>query len=117
MFVVQPAKDRDGDRAEREHGEFHRTPVNAVDNQSGGRNFDGAELEQNRADGERQENSRQHGEAAGERNWRTVNFAVARIVHEIRAQTPFAPERQREQRGCERAQKGGGKKVEGEGHN
>ena len=116
VLVVKPAENRDGDRAEREHGEFNRAAVNAVDNQSGGGNFDDAELEQNRAGGERQENSRQHGKAAGQRNGRAVNFAMAGIVHEIRAQAPFAPERQREQRRQKRAGKGGGKKVEGKSH-
>src|ERR1019366_505151 len=116
VLVVEPAENRDGDRAEREHGEFNRAAVNAVDNQAGGGNFDDAEFQENCADGERQENSRQHGKTAGERNRGVVNFAVAGIVHEVGAQAPFTPLRQREQRGHERAQKGGGKKIEGKGH-
>ena len=70
VLVVEPAENRDGNCTEREHGEFHRAAVNAVNDQSGGGNFDDAEFQQNRAGGERQENSRQHGEAAGERNRR-----------------------------------------------
>ena len=45
-----------------------------------------------------------------------MDFSLAGIVHEIHAQAPFAPERQREQRRQKRARKGGEKKVEGKIH-
>jgi len=114
--VIKPAEQRDGNRAEREDAKFDGSAIKAVGNQAGGGNFDDAELEQNRAGGGWQENSRQHREAAGERNGRVVNFSVAGIVHQICAQTPFAPQRQHEQRRQKRARKGGGKKIEGKGH-
>ena len=45
-----------------------------------------------------------------------VDFALAGIVHEVGAQAPFAPERQREQRRHKRARKGGEKKIEWKSH-
>ncbi len=64
VLVIEPAEQRDGNRAGREHGKLQRAAVNAVDNQAGGRKFHEAELEQDCAGTERQQNSRQHGKAA-----------------------------------------------------
>ena len=75
-----------------------------------------AGFQQNRPGGERQQNAGEHGEAAGERNGLVVDFALAGIVHEFDAQTPFAPERQREERRQKRARERGEKIIEGEGH-
>ena len=93
VFVVQPAENRDGHGAQREHGKFNRAPVHAMNNCGRGRNLYDSQLEQNRPGSKRQQNSCQHGKTACERNWRAVDFAMARIVNEVRAQTPFAPER------------------------
>ena len=93
MFVVQPAENRDGNRAEREHSKFNRAPVNAVNNGIRGRDFYDTQLQQNRANAEWEQNAGKHRKTAGERNWRTEDFAMAWIVNEVRAQTPFAPER------------------------
>ena len=38
--VIEPAEKGNGDRAERKNGEFHRALVNAVNDQTGGGNFD-----------------------------------------------------------------------------
>ena len=72
-----------------------------------------AELEHDGAGRERQQHAGEHGEAAGERHGRVMDFALAGVVHEVDAQTPFAPERQRQQRGQKRAGKSGQEKVEG----
>ena len=48
-----------------------------------------------------------YGEAAGERHGLIVDFTVAGIVDETDAETPFSPERQREQRNEKRAEKCG----------
>ena len=75
-----------------------------------------AGFQQNRAGGKRQQNAGEHGEPAGERNRLVMDFALAGVVHELDAQAPFAPERQREQRRQKRAREGGEKIVEGKGH-
>ena len=106
----KPAENGDGNCAERDGGEFQRG------GQGRGQACPAAEilttpsLNRTRADDQRQEHPGEHGEAAGKRNGRSVNLAVAGIIHQSRAQAPLAPERQREQRREKRAGKGGEQK-------
>ena len=113
MFVVQPAQHHHHNRAERNDAEFHRAPVQAVCNQVRLAGDVHAELDENCAGRQRQQHAGEHGESAGERHGRIVDFALAGVVHEICVEAPSAPKRQREQRGQQRAGKGGQKKIEG----
>ena len=45
-----------------------------------------------------------------------MDFAMAGVVHEVGAQAPFAPERQREQRRQKRARKRGEKIIKRKAH-
>ena len=116
MFIVEPAEHGYRNRTERDDGEFDGATIDAVNNQRRERNLYHSEFEKNRAGGERQQNTGKHGEPACQRDRRVVDFALAGVVHEIGAQAPFAPERQRQQRCQQRAGKGGAKKIEWKSH-
>ena len=116
LFVVQPAKHDHRNRAERNDGQFNRATIQSVRNQMCLAGNIHPEFERNCAGRERQQNAGEHGEAAGERHGRVVDFALAGVIHEIDAQAPFAPERQREQRRQKRARQSGEKKIERKGH-
>jgi hypothetical protein len=45
-----------------------------------------------------------------------VDFPLAGVIHEIGVEAPSAPKRQSEERGQQRAGKGGEEKIEGKDH-
>ena len=116
MFVVEPAEERYRDCAEGDGGQFKSALFQAVGNRLGLIQNVRAGFQENRPGGQRQQNASEHGESASEWNRLVVDFSLAGVVHELDAQAPFAPERQREQRRHKRAREGGEKIVEGKSH-
>ena len=96
MFVVQPAQQHHHHRAESNDAQFNRATIQAVRNQVRLAGDAHAKLDENCAGRQRQQHAGEHGESAGERHGRVVDFALAGVVHEIGVEAPSAPERQGE---------------------
>jgi hypothetical protein len=103
MFVVQPAQEQHAECAGENHGQF-RAPAGepVADGHERGRCGSKPGLlhhrQQQHPARRRQDQPRQHRQAARQGDGVSMDFAMARIVHQPRAKTPPAPQGQSRQR-------------------